>query len=241
MLFRSQLSGASFSTSPNWTQQEAMTSILTSSTPEQSAVAVLWLKAFGVNSATAAGRHSPEFWKGPSSTKFDGLLPVLWRQEDTTIYRVPQRSPSLAHVIPDAAIATRDAAGALPLGELQKYVAALDDPSLPLAETRWTGFRRISIATTAGPGQAVSVQTGYHRGWRAWSNGRRAEVSRDGLGFLVVHPRCEGPCRIEMTYDGGWEYWLCRVLSVLTFLGILGYGGASLRRASAWSRSRGPA
>ena len=51
-------------------------------------------------------------------------------------------------------------------------------------------------------------------------------MSRDGLGFLVVHPRCEGPCRIEMTYDGGWEYRLCRVLSVLTILGILGYSGA---------------
>src|SRR6267142_6452244 len=118
-----QLSGGSFSTSLNWTQQEAMTTILTSLSPEETANAVLWLKAFGVQAVTACGLHSPEFWKGNSSTKFDALLPVLWRQEDTTIYRVPQRTASLAHVIPATGITG-----------LQRYVDALDDPSLPLAD-----------------------------------------------------------------------------------------------------------
>ena len=115
-----QLSGGSFSTSPNWTQQEAMTSVLTANTPEQLSKAVLWLKAFGTHAATAAGPHSPEFWKGQSSTRFDGLLPVLWRQEDTTIYGVPQRTGGLAHVIPEAAIARRNAAGVLPRSELEQ-------------------------------------------------------------------------------------------------------------------------
>src|SRR5262249_18447884 len=132
-----QLSGASYSTTPNWTQQTAMNSALTSYRPEETAIAVLWLKAFGVQAVPAAGRNTTEFWKGVSSTKFDGQLPILWQEDDTTIYRVPQRSASLAHVVPAASLA-RDPS----IDELRKYVAALDDPSLPLAEIRWEGFRR---------------------------------------------------------------------------------------------------
>lgn len=225
-----QLSGASHSTTPNWTQQDAMNSILTSATPQETPVAMLWLKAFGVQAVTACGRRSPEFWKGPSSTKFDTLLPVLWRQEDTTIYQVPQRSASLAHIVPDAAIARGNAARTLPLDGLRKYVAALDDPSLPLADMRWSGFRHISIRTTAHSGQAVSLQTCYHPGWHARANGRPAAVRRDGLGFLLIEPGCEGPCEIELNYDGGWEYRLCRWLSALTILGLCGYSALARSR-----------
>jgi hypothetical protein len=67
------------------------------------------------------------------------------------------------------------------------------------------------------------VQTGFHAGWRAWANGRPAEVVRDGLGFLLIRPRCSGACEIELTYNGGWENWLCRWLSALTVLGVLVY------------------
>jgi len=203
-----QLSGASYSTTPNWNQQYAMTSILTAASPPESAQAVEWLKAFGVQAAVATGPKSTEFWKGPSSTKFDGLMPVLWRQEDTTIYQVPQRSSSLAHVIP---------AG---VDELPKYVAALDDPSLPLAEMHWDGFRRALIQATVHKGQVVSVQTGYHRGWHARANGHSAAIRRDALGFLIIEPQCEGTCQIELIYDGGWEYKLLRCLSLFTLLGL---------------------
>ncbi len=225
-----QFSGASFSTTPNWTQQEAMKTILTSATPQDIAAAVLWLKAFGVQAATVCGRHSPEFWKGISSTKFDGLLPVLWRQEDTTIYRVPQRSTSLAHVVPAGAVPRRDAAGALPSNELRRYVDVLEDPSLPLAEMRWESLRRIRIDTTMGSGQAVSVQTCYHPGWHARANGRPAKTQRDGLGFLSIATGCQGTCRIELEYDGGWEYKICRGLSFAAVLGMLGYAWTAMRR-----------
>jgi hypothetical protein len=204
-----QLSGASYSTTPNWNQQYAMTSVLTALTRDQAESAVLWLKAFGVQAATVAGPKSSEFWKGRSSTKFDGLLPVLWRPEDTTVYGVPQRSPSLAHVVPADA-----------LGDLRKYVAALDDPVLPVAEMRWRDTRHFTIETTIHPGQVVSVQTSYHRGWHAAG----ARTRRDGLGLLVIEPSCDGPCRIEMTYDGGWEYLVCRVVSYCALIGLFALG-----------------
>ena len=43
-----QLSGASYSTTPNWTQQDAMNKVLTSFNPHETETAVLWLKAFGI-------------------------------------------------------------------------------------------------------------------------------------------------------------------------------------------------
>jgi len=80
-------------------------------------------------------------------------------------------------------------------------------------------------------GEAVSVQTAYHTGWHARANGRAAGVQRDALGFLTIAPGCDGRCEIELTYDGGWEYKLCRALSYLTILGGVGYGCSVTVRA----------
>jgi hypothetical protein len=46
--------------------------------------------------------------------KFDGILPVLWRDGDDMIYDIPDRFHSLAHLIP------------------WSVIAALEDPDLPL-------------------------------------------------------------------------------------------------------------
>ncbi len=124
---------------------------------------------------------------------------------------MPQRSPSLAHVVPNATL------------DLRQYTAALDDPSLPLVDMRWRSLRAASIDTTLHAGQAVSVQTCYHPGWRATANGSPPEIRRDTRGFLSIHGRFEAPCRIELTYDGGWEYKLARGVSLLTILGLIAY------------------
>ena len=219
-----QLSGGSYSTTPNWTQQDAMTSVLAAKGPSGAAESLLWLKAFGVQALTVCGPKSMEFWKPYADPlKFEGLLPVLWREEDTTIYRVPQRTTSLAHVIPLAAAVPREEGRRVSAPELEKYVAALEDPSLPTADAPWDGFRRMRIHTAAQPDQVVSVQTSFHPGWRARANGRAAQVVHDGLGFLLIQPRCSGACEIELTYNGGWENWLCRWFSALTVLGVLAY------------------
>ena len=226
-----QLSGASYATTPNWTQQDAMNSVLRADSPEKAEIAVLWLKAFGVQAVTGCGPRSSEFWKANNPKKFETLLPPLWQEEDTTIFRIPQRSSSLAHVIPKGAIPQKGSAPVLPLSELRKYVAALDDESLPLADMRWDGFRHIHIRTAAYKDHVVSVQTGYHPGWHARANGRAAGVRRDGLGFLLIQPQCDGPCEIELNYDGGWEYKLCRLLSLMTVAGLLIWSARRVRRS----------
>ena len=224
-----QLSGASYSTTPNPIQQDAMVNILAGAGPHETAVSILWLKAFGIQAVTVCGKNSTEFWKPYADPKkFEGLLPRLWSEDDVTIYRVPQPTASLARVIPERAVAVSKAQ----LPELEKYVAALEDPSSPAIETRWDGFRRLSIRTVARKEQVISIPTSYHSGWHAAANGHPAEVRRDGFGFLLVRPACDGPCEIEMTYDGGWEYRLCRWLSALTILGVAAWSMRRLFRRS---------
>ena len=71
-------------------------------------MAVLWLKAFGVDAVAVSGPRSREFFKPfRNPRKFDGLLPELWRDGDDVIYRVPRRSTSLAHVVRPADLAPR--------------------------------------------------------------------------------------------------------------------------------------
>jgi hypothetical protein len=69
----------------------------------------------------------------------------------------------------------------------------------------------------------VSVQTCYHPGWFATANGRGARTRRDGLGFLLIEPNCSGACKIELTYNGGFEYVACRMLSFVTLAGLVAY------------------
>jgi hypothetical protein len=211
-----QLSGGSYSTTPNWHQQEAVNEILTGKGPGAGARALLWLKAFGVQAVAVTGPGSKEFW-GPFADpqKFEGLLPVLWREDGVTIYQVPQRTASLAHVIPPAAIAQPKT--------LAAYAAALDDASLPAAEMRWANAHEFRVSSRMQPAQVISVQTGYHPGWRANVSGREVDVGRDGLGLLVIHPNCNGPCEVDVTYAGGFEYKLCRALSAMAAMGLLAY------------------
>ena len=105
--------------------------------------------------------------------------------------------------------------------EIERYVAALDDPSLPAAEFQWEGRNRIRIHTTAKPGQAIAIQVSYHPGWHATSGNRHLQVRKDGLGLIWLRPECNGPCEVQLEYDGGWELRLCRWLSYLALAGLV--------------------
>jgi hypothetical protein len=215
-----QLSGGHDPTAPNWSQRVAVFIIYSgmNAGPRAGEVATMWMKAFGVQALTL----SAEFWKTfTDPNKFEGILPVLWREGSNTVYRVPQRSPSLAHVVPAGAIVSRVPLNGVDIGQVTQYVAALDDPSLPLAEMRWSDFNSARIETTLHQGQVLSVQVTYHPGWRTRINGIAQPVFRDGLGLLVVKPDCRGPCQIDLTYDGGAELIATRLASVLVAVGVM--------------------
>jgi hypothetical protein len=233
-----QFSGSSWSKAMNPVQQLGVAAIYNgASTPEQDArISLLWLKAFGVGAIAVDGPSSQEFWKPYTHpSKFEGVLPVLWRMDDVTMYSVPERAASLAHVVPESAIVMHAPANVGDVAGMKSYVSALEDSSLPLAEMRWDGLNRVHVRTTAVPGQAISIQITYHPGWHALSVGHVISLHADGLGLMWLDPKCNGPCEVELNYDGGWELRLSRFVSfaAIATLILLPLGLAIRRRYGA--------
>jgi len=216
-----QFAGQSYSTAPNRGQQIAQYTIFSGQgAGERDAPAsILWLKAFAVSAIAVSGPHSPEYWRPYANPrKFEGVLPVLWREDDTTIYRVPLASESLAHVMNASDVVRHPPVHGLDIAELERYVAALDHSPAP-ASFDWRDVNHAVIRARLAPGQVVSVQVTYDRGWRASVNGARRAIEKDGIGLMAVRPDCIGDCEIALTYDGGWETKLCWAASILTLMG----------------------
>ncbi|HVW85702.1 MAG TPA: hypothetical protein VHB50_13530 [Bryobacteraceae bacterium] len=220
-----QMSGGHQPTSPNWQQLVATYIVYAGTEPESrdAEYSILWLKAFGNQAVTVPGEKSRESSHGiVHPHKFDGVLPVLWHDEDDTIFAIPQRSASLAHVVPRAALVSRPPVNGLDVDPLRPYVAALDDPALPLASLTWNGPSHGIIETAMNRDQALSVQVNYAPGWRATVNGRNVPVRPDGIGLMALEPGCDGPCRIDLSFGLTREAWICRLASALTTAGLAG-------------------
>lgn len=194
-------------------------------------ISVLWLKAYGCHAIYVNGPMSRVFTKPfAHPEKFQGILPVLWHQEDDTVYAVPQRTNSLAHVVPESAIVKRQPVNGLDTDDVAHYVAALDDPTLPADVMTWPDPNHGHVDTTLHPGQVLSIQTTYDQGWIARANGKPAQVTRDGIGLSVVHAPCDGPCSIDFIFDGGFERHFFRALSWITMVALLLGGWIAHRR-----------
>lgn len=228
-----QLHGGHDPNDPNWAHRVAIFMIYSgmNAGAKDAEVSILWLKAFGVQAITVPGPTSVEYSRVfTNRNKFDGVLPVIWNYEDTKIYAVPNRSSSLAHVIPTTGVVKDSPLNGLDVRELSTYVAALDNPSLPLANMEWHNLHSFVVQTNLKPGQCISIQETYANGWHAWVNGKPQPVSRDGLGLMVVSPDCNGACRVEMDYDGGAERKTCLTAMVLALMGVGTYSHFKLRR-----------
>jgi hypothetical protein len=219
-----QFSGGSWSVADNQVQQLANAAIYNGGgTPESDAQnSITWLKAFGTGAVAVSGPQSQEFWKSfAHPAKFDGRLPVLWSKDDVTIYRVPLRTRSLAHVVPEAALVRHPPSGVRATAEVEKYVSALEDATFPAAEFQWQGTNRIHIRAFVLEGQAISIQVTQHAGWHASANGLAREVRADGLGLMWLQPGCGGPCEIDLEYDGGTELRIWHLLSAATLSALM--------------------
>jgi hypothetical protein len=210
---------------PNWEQRVAVYTIYSGMNAGQhdAEYSILWLKAFGNQAIYVAGERSREHYHAVVHPhKFDGLLPILWHDEDDTIFAVPQRSRSLAHVIPKDAVVAREPIHGLDIDPVRPFVAALDDPSLPVAEMTWEGTARTVIRAPMKPNQVMSVQVTWAPGWRARAGGRKLPVRRDGIGLIVLEPNCDGPCDIRLDFGPTTEAWICRGLSAIVTLAMIG-------------------
>jgi hypothetical protein len=185
-------------------------------------VSILWLKALGAHAVVVPGPTSSEYFKPFANPgKFEGVLPVLWREAGDTIYEIPGKSSSLAHVVPAEAVVSHMPIHGLDVAETERYVRALDDPAFPAAPLLWPNRHTATVNTQVQPGQAISVQVTYDPGWRAEANGSSVRVQRDGLGLIKLEPPCNGRCEVTLFYDGGTEWRLAVAASLIVMLGVV--------------------
>jgi hypothetical protein len=237
-----QFTGGSFTMATNQVQQRADTAIGFGADNVQQDVhlTLTWLKAYGVGVVAISGKDSKEYWRPfTHPEKFDGVLPAVWLESGVTMYRVPLREFTLAHMVPESALVRRAPREPDDISAVEKFVTALDDPAMPNTQFQWEGRNRIRIRTTAAPGQALSVQVSYHPGWHATVAGQPRELYKDGLGLMWLRPAHTGPAEVVLDYDGGWELRLCRWLSWLA-IAALAVGGAGnpacSRLLAGWTR-----
>jgi hypothetical protein len=219
-----QFDGGSFSMATNQSQQNADAAIVFGggTAEEDARLSLTWLKAYGV-AVVGTGSNGKDFWASFTHPgKFDGVLPVLWREGTVSLYQVPLRSAALAHVVPEGAMVRHAPKEPGDVGEVERYAAALDYEPLPAAQMQWEGRNRIRIRAAAVPtGQAISVQVSYHPGWHAKVGGQSRGLYKDGLGLMWLRPECAGPCEVQLDYDGGWELRICRWVSAFAIVGLL--------------------
>ena len=55
------------------------------------------------------------------------------------------------------------------------------------------------------------------------ANGKSCRLFGDGLGQIVIEPRSEGACKLELIYDGGLEMRAAKVVSAASWLGCIGW------------------
>lgn len=219
-----QLGAGHEPSAPNWMQRVAVYTIFSGSNAgnQDGPISVLWLETYGVAAITVPGPASKDHFHAiVHPAKLDGLLPLAWRESGESIYRVPLRSPSLAHAVPRGAIVRRRPMHGLDVDPIRPYVAAIEDPAIPQAQLRWNDPDDGVVQANVPPGDVISVQTTWDPGWRARVAGREVPVSADALGFIVIDPECTGPCSIELSFAGGMERNGALAVSLLTGLGLI--------------------
>lgn len=188
--------------------------------PERAAeISLVWLRTLGVRYVAMCGPGSTEpFHDILHPAKFDGVLPLRWRDGGDSIFEIPVHSPSLAHVIAPSARIAKMPENGLDIGPLEPYVAALEDPARPAAEFRWTTTSTAEIHAMVPRGDIVSLQVPYHAGWRALSSGHPVPLSKDALGLMVLTPDCNGPCAISLTFNEAGEAIILNLVSTAAWL-----------------------
>jgi len=192
------------------------------------------LKALVVHAAIVGGPDSRDFFRPQEhSDRFvaSGLL-ELWHEGDDTIYGIPSRSHSLAHVIAPEDVVKQRPYIPFSVDEVRKYVAALENPMYRQAEFTWLAPNHASVVAELSKGQVLSVQVSHHPGWRAAIAGQPRRVHADGLGQMVIDPECAGQCVVDLTYYGGLEMTVVRAISYSTILFGIAWAlrGAGSRR-----------
>ena len=169
-------------------------------TPRETALSIQYLQALGVQTIVVSGPDSTDEYKDFRKPERFAALPVLHRELGDTIYAIPQRSASLAHVIRRHEEISSSPGLALP--DVSRYVQAIEDPRRAEASFRWVRGGEAELHARVNPGESISVQIPWLRGWRAEWNGKAAAIEKDGMGLIVVRPLATGEGRLRLWWTG---------------------------------------
>ena len=176
-----------------------------------------WLRALGVQAIVVNGPASTDEYKDiRAPERFDGVLPLLHRENGDAIYSVLPLGTSLAHVLRPGELVPHGPPGKFAYADILKYARANVDAARPAAAFEWRGGARARIRANLGPGDLLSVQVAWFPGWKAAVHGQPKSVSADGMDFLVIQPQCQGDCEIDLTWTGRGDLPLAAMVSVAT-------------------------
>ncbi len=176
---------------------------------DQLSTALDWLKAYGCDAVIGGAPGSREVYHPYNHPEKLYGLPELWRQGEDVIYAVPGTTRSLGHVV-RASELPPITPPAYDTRSLSPYLAAINDNSRPQAALRWRDPGDVSISGSFRPDSLLSVQITFDKGWHANVQGQPRRVWGDKLGQMVVDPQCNGPCTVELNWDGGLEMQIAR-------------------------------
>ena len=174
------------------------------------------LSALGVQYVAVHTGDSSEYFRDYRLPgKFEGLLPRVYDDRGDRIYLVPYSG--FAHIIPPAAIATRNPieAGA---ASLRDYLAAIHDPRRPRPRLVWITPSRAELRTPVPSNQVLSMQVSFHPGWSVRQDGKHRPVTSDALGFLIAPLEPSPDSRVVVEFTASWETRILGCLSLLVWI-----------------------
>jgi hypothetical protein len=177
---------------------------------------LLQLKTLGAQDVVIHGPKSREYYHDfARPERVTGSLPEVYRTEDDRIFALPARP--LAGLVTPAELFDGDIRRP---ESLARYVSAMEDPARPRLQVRWPTAARILIEGSIPADKLISLQVNADAGWRASEDGHAISLSKDALGFLVLHPS-PAATRISLEYRGTLEQRLMAAICALTWLAAL--------------------
>jgi hypothetical protein len=187
-------------------------------------------EGFGVGAIAVGGPQSRDACRPFHEIgRFNRIGTLVWSHGDDYIYRVPLRNESLAHAVLRQDLVKAPPANGLDTSEIVRYVRAIDDRSFPEVTFRWTSQHSAELTGNLKTSELVATQVNYFPGWRAYVGGLSRKTSKDGLGYIVIKPQCDGNCTIELVFDGDLEHRIVTWASLLAFFAAA-YCGSLERR-----------
>ncbi len=178
-----------------------------------------WLRALGVSALVVNGPASTDEYKDIRvPERFERLLRPLHKQNGDTIYAVFDGPSSLAHVLRPGEPVPPVPPQRLNGSDVVRYAGIVSDASRPPAAFEWIRSSAARIRAQLRRDDVVSVQVPWFKGWKAFAGVSERPVSRDGLGFMLIEPRCEGACEITLRWTGRPDQPFAAGISIATLV-----------------------